>query len=122
MINVTRLKRRAQFQELSNKGRKQVCPAFVVLYLPYDHDLIEVGFTASKKIGNAVKRNLAKRRMRALVDKVFANNENFTQKGMAIVLIARYKVLDRNFETMQQELQHALETLTSCKKTLPKKS
>ena len=36
----------------------------VLFYLPHD-TIRKVGFTATKKIGNAVKRNRAKRRLRA---------------------------------------------------------
>ena len=113
-MNVTRLKRRAQFQELTNKGRKQVCPAFVLLCQKTNTGVVEVGFTASKKIGNAVKRNKAKRRLKALVDKVMRLNDKFGCNGMEIVLIARYKVLDRSFDQMEEELKTAL-TALECK-------
>ena len=113
-MNVIRLKRREQFQTLSKEGRKQVCPAFVILSKENQTNQVEIGFTASKKIGNAVKRNKAKRRLKALVDKTMRLNEKFGCSGMEMVLIARYKVVDRPFNEMEQELRKALQEL-ECK-------
>jgi len=48
-----------------NKGKNQHSHSVVLFFLP-QKGIHKVGFTATKKLGNAVKRNRAKRRMRAM--------------------------------------------------------
>jgi ribonuclease P protein component len=59
------LKHNREFQLVYRKGKSAHSHALVLFYLPNTLN-VSVGFTASKKVGNAVKRNRAKRRMRAL--------------------------------------------------------
>ena len=74
-------------------------------------DAIRVGFTASKKVGNAVARNRAKRRMRALAREIIA------EKGLAghdYVLIARRDATtDFPFDTLRSDLIRALERVAA---------
>ena len=69
-----------------------------------DQDLdgkIGVGYTATKKIGNAVKRNKAKRIMRELAKKILIKSEinNY------FVLIAKVSILDTKFKTLLEEME-----------------
>ncbi len=67
---------------------------------------VRVGFTASKKVGNAVARNRAKRRMRALARAVLAEAG---RPGWDYVLIGRAgETGTRNFAAMEAELRAAL--------------
>lgn len=107
-MKTERLKKRAQFVCLNEAGRRYVTPAFVLLGVENGKDTMQVGFTASKKIGNAVCRNRAKRRLRALVDDVIRLNPGFESKGMVLVLIARKDVLTRPYQLLQEDFQKAL--------------
>ena len=62
---------------------------------------IGIGYTASKKIGNAVKRNKAKRIMRELARKILINGKI----NSYYVLIAKTSLLEEKFEKLQLELK-----------------
>ena len=63
-------------------------------------DKIGVGYTATKKIGNAVKRNKAKRIMRELAKKILIKCKTNTY----FVLIAKTSILDIKFKVLLKEL------------------
>ena len=62
---------------------------------------IGIGYTASKKIGNAVKRNKAKRIMRELARKILINGKI----NSYYVLIAKSSILEEKFEKLLLELK-----------------
>ena len=61
---LTRLTRRGEFLKVAGRGRKAARPGLVLQALPQPRGGLRLGFTATKKIGNAVARNRAKRRLR----------------------------------------------------------
>ena len=63
-------------------------------------DKIGVGYTATKKIGNAVKRNKAKRIMRELAKKILIKCKTNTY----FVLIEKTSILDIKFKDLLKEL------------------
>lgn len=70
-------------------------------------DVVRYGLTASGKIGNAVKRNKARRRMRALAVEILPQ----AKSGHDYVLIARVTTGTRKFEDLRQDLMTALKKL-----------
>lgn len=101
-----RLKKRSEFVKVSQAGEKQITPAFIIQACHRgDTGPIRYGITASRKVGNAVERNRAKRRLRALSWQILPKN-GFP--GTDYVLIARKEVLKRDFADMLKELERAL--------------
>lgn len=103
------LRKRADFLAAA-KGRRQGMPGFLLQALPRDEgaDLpARVGYTCSKKLGNAVMRNRAKRRLRALAREVLPAR---ARAGWDYVLVGRPDAtVSRDFATLRSELIAALE-------------
>ncbi len=87
---------------------RRVTPGFIlqaaVRGLPEPGPL-RIGFTASRKVGNAVARNRAKRRLRALSDRVMPA---VADMALDYVFVARTETTLRAFAVMEQDLRHAL--------------
>jgi len=65
-----------------------------------------VGYTVTKKVGNAVIRNRIRRRLREVVSKTFP------QKSLAnhdYVIIGKYGALTRDFTSILKDLEQALD-------------
>ncbi len=70
---------------------------------------IRVGYTCSKKVGNAVARNRAKRRLRAAAREVIPT---FGQSGWDYVLIGRAGVTSScSFDKLVNDIRYALKKL-----------
>ncbi len=104
---VRRLKRRPEFLQVASSGQKAAMPGLVLQARARgDLDPIRVGFTASRKVGGAVQRNRAKRRLRAAVEQVLAAKG---RAGRDYVVIARAETAERPFPLLVDDLGRALE-------------
>ena len=70
-----------------------------------DDSSVRVGFTVTKKIGNAVVRNRMKRRFRSLARELLPT---LGISGADHVLIGRSGGIERDFATLRDELTKAL--------------
>ena len=105
------IRARRDFLRVQSQGLKNVMPGFVLhifergVSKPPLISAPRAGFTASKKVGGAVQRNLAKRRMRALVSDIVAPK---ARPHYDYVVVARAQILTRSYRLLEKELKHGL--------------
>ena len=94
-----RLKKRSEFLAAA-KGVRLSRRGFVlqaIRRMPEDENPARVGFTVTKKVGNAVIRNRVKRRLRELARLL---GPEHLQSGWDYVLIGRYGALHLPFDSL----------------------
>ena len=108
------LKHRKDFV-LSNKFAKKIFSKNFIIQKYTNSDSIDLnlkfGFTATKKIGNAVTRNMAKRRMRALVSRFVKEDINSFDNKSSYVLVAKSSLNKALFINLYSEMQQCLNKL-----------
>ena len=104
------LKASSDFQRISRSGKRWTFPSFIMQALKQEgaEAPFRLGLTVSRKVGNAVTRNRAKRRLREIV-RLYATPEKLT--GWDIVLIGRASASERDFELMRQDFMQGLKSL-----------
>jgi ribonuclease P protein component len=111
---LARLKRRADFLRVAGTRIRAVAPGLILQAAPPSaaggeaDAAIRVGFTATRKIGNAVVRNRAKRRLRAVAATVLPRQG---RGGTDYVLIARAATGARDYPALVADLEGALRRL-----------
>jgi ribonuclease P protein component len=101
-----RLKRRPEFLRTAASGRKAAVGGVVLQALDRPDTLpARLGFTVTKKVGNAVVRNRTRRRLKEAVRLVL--NER-PVAGVDLVLIGRDSTRKRDFIALQSDIRRAL--------------
>lgn len=108
------LKKRSDFLQAARARRQGTASMMVQMRERRDDDpAVRVGFTCSKKVGNAVARNHAKRRLREAARAVLPTSG---QEGCDYVLIGRAEVTsNRPFDLLLGDLRYALKKLHGAK-------
>lgn len=111
-VGLRRLKRRPEFLRVAGSKRKWAAPGLVLQVgraQPPEGDAVAaecgLGFTVTRKVGNAVVRNRAKRRLRAAAERVFPLHAS---PGRNYVLIGRKGTLNRPFPALIEDMETAL--------------
>lgn len=140
MPTVGRLKTRPQFLKVAAARRKWVTPGLVLQAARRQHGddraapvvreesgkgpeqaaaseaaaeedaEVRVGFTVTRKVGNAVARNRVKRRLRAAAAEVFPR---IGRSGTDYVVIGRAATLTRPYDALCADLEQAIVKLDS---------
>jgi len=106
-LHIETLRKRADFVTIAKVGSRGIAHSVTVQARPAppEQTAVRLGFTATKKYGNAVLRNRAKRRLRHAIRAVLA------EKPIAphdLVLIAREELPNRDYATLLQDLRYCL--------------
>ena len=124
-----RLKRRPDFLRVAGSGRKWVTPGLILQVArrsaagksdagpggpqpdrPQEDGpgQVRVGFTVSRKVGNAVARNRARRRLKAAAEEVLSLA---AEPGCESVMIGRGGTLTRGWPALKRDLESAVRGL-----------
>ncbi len=102
----SRLKRRAEFLRVASRGRKAAVHGLVLQALPREDALpARVGFTVTKKVGNAVIRNRTRRRLKEATRLLLRQR---AVVGVDLVVIGRDATRSRPFGDLINDLDRAL--------------
>ncbi len=123
---IARLKRRGEYLKVAGAGRKFVAPGLILQVLRQDTERpdeavttasplpearcqpLRLGLTASRKVGIAVQRNRARRRLRAAAAEILPAHAS---AGHDYVLIARAATVQRPYQALMEDLRTALRRL-----------
>ncbi|QEX20602.1 hypothetical protein FRZ61_05190 [Hypericibacter adhaerens] len=122
MAQLARLKRRQEFLAVAASGRKFVAPGLILQARKQPTDgspaagavdspgtaALRIGFTASRKVGNAVARNRARRRLKSASETVM---RAYAAADHDYVLVARAGTLTRAYVDLLADLAAGLKHL-----------
>ena len=115
---IDKLRKRIEFKRLTTNGQVIRSKSFILQYAKAAHipenaiPFIRFGLTITKKIGNSVKRNRIKRRLRALIYEVFPES---ALPFHDYVFIGRDSAFHMDFLLLKDEMIKALEKIKETK-------
>jgi ribonuclease P protein component len=113
-VAVGRLTRRPEFLSVAASRRKCATQGLILQARAHEDPAksagveLRYGLTASRKVGNAVARNRARRRLRAAVAELFGAH---AAPGHDYVLVARTATVGRPWSDLKSDIEHALRRL-----------
>jgi ribonuclease P protein component len=108
-VQVRRLLKRQEFLKIKSLGRRVSTQAFVLQWLDVPEEAgLGVGFTASGALGGAVKRNRARRRLKAVFDEVCRCNPKAEGQGKQLVLVAKMPMFEIDYPYLLKDMAKAL--------------
>lgn len=106
-MKIQSMDQNGQFRRLYRRGKSQVTATMVVYALPNGKKERRLGITAGKKVGGAVLRNRAKRRIREL----FRINQGQLKNGYDFCIVARTRTASAPYEKLVRDFRYAMEQL-----------
>ena len=88
---------KARFRQVRQGGKSHPHPILVLCYLPNGESFSRCGFTVSRRIGGAVERNRARRRMSEAVRLMW----DMVAPGWDMVWVARPGINEAEFSELQ---------------------
>ena len=111
-----RLRSRQEFTAVQQRGRRVACRTLTLLAMPNQVGHDRLGIVASRRIGGAVTRNRAKRRIR----EIFRQRDRKARAedgrhALDLVVIARREVATAPFTEIEKELVTAIGRLRTAR-------
>ena len=107
MKHTVSLKQNHEFRRLYGKGKSAVSPYFVIYCRKTGRPVSRLGITTGVKLGNAVKRNRARRRIREL----YRTHEGKLLPGYDVVVVARTRVIYGRFAELERSFDQLMKKL-----------
>ena len=107
-MNAEKLKKSKEYKLVFTNGKKLNGKNFILQFLNTDLSFTRIGITASKKLGNATKRNFVKRRIRCLLKIIYFKK---VATSNDLVIVAKKSALTEKFENLSNELNRLLKKI-----------
>ena len=108
----TSLKQNSDFRLVYTRGKNAVSPRVVIYCRKNRRKGNRVGFTVSRKLGNAVTRNRVRRRLR----EIMRLHDGELRKGYDLILVARSRAVNTDYRKLESDVLRCLEQLQLLKK------
>jgi ribonuclease P protein component len=102
------IKKRLEFVKIGHIGARTKGKFVIIICALNEAGDTRVGYTASKKVGSAVKRNKTKRRLRSLVRENFV----YIPSGYFFVFIATEETASCNFHDLKEDFLRCVQKAT----------
>jgi len=100
-----RLRRRAEFQTVFDTGQRVRGRFFTILVAARNETTTRLGIVASRKLGDAVRRNRAKR----LIREIFRQNpRHHGLKDVDVVVIPRVEMFSAPYRSLEEDFRSVL--------------
>jgi ribonuclease P protein component len=100
-----RILKRDVFRQVYEEGRKIQFRYFTAFVLPKETDGSRIGITTTRKMGNSVERNRARR----LIREAFRRNKWLVPQGVDIVINAKRALVEAVYRDFESEFVSFLE-------------
>lgn len=100
MKKENRLKKRKQFKWTFKNGQAQSTKHLTIVFVASKAKVVKVGFSVTKKVGNAVVRNRKKRQLREAVTRILPN----IKPCHTIVFVAKPSIVNASFAEIEQDV------------------
>ncbi|MDD3340691.1 MAG: ribonuclease P protein component [Bacilli bacterium] len=98
MKKVNILKDTKDFSRIIHANKSFHFKDYIVYLERTEESTYHFGFSVGKKVGNAVTRNLVKRRLKNILD------EKVYQKGFNCIIIVKKAILEKSFGEMREDV------------------
>ena len=106
-----KISKNREYKKIYNRGKSMVSPVIITYILKNRFNSVRVGITTSKKIGNAVNRNRARR----VIREAFRLLREKVNIGYDIVFVARTRTCIVKTEAVMKDMKYHLEKLGALK-------